>query len=324
MANITALLYGILVFSLTSCAVKPIESSAEYLRVVGNVEDAEIVYEELRFIVLTYKRSLLDSYGDGVFNNPAVAKVYREKTEQYFCETVTYNYAIFELCRQIGLDPYNVLVSEAVQDCVNELSQKLGGFSKYKKYLKDSFLTDNVYRANVRVEIMYNELFYAYLNDLGLIESDSDKIYDIIKDDFARTQHVYVSKNTDGAREKIEAALSELTLGADFWDIVLKYGEDSSLKESGEYITRGYMSDEYEKAAYDLRIDEYSEIIESENGYFIVKRLEQDPMYVMLNLKTLTERYQHYAFLEMIYEYQRSIEFTPNEYFYSLDLLELN
>ena len=272
MKKITVVLVCIiLIFSLTSCAVKPIESSAEDLRVVGDVEDTEIVYEELRFIVLTYKRSLVDSFGDDVFDDAAAAQMYREKTEQYFCETVTYNYTIFELCRQIGLDPYNALVSEAVQDRVEELSQSLGGFSKYKKYLKDAFLTDNVYRANVRVEIMYNELFYAYLNDLGLIESDSDKIYDIIKDDFVRTQHVYVSKSTEGAKEKIGEALSELSQGADFWNVVLEYGEDSSLNESGEYITRGYMSDEYEKAAYDLRVDEYSEIIESDNGYFIVK-----------------------------------------------------
>ena len=325
MKKITVILVCfILVFSLTSCAVKPIESSEDDLRSVGVVEDKEILYEELRFIVLTYKKSILDSYGDDAFNDAATADSYREKTEQYFCETVTYNYAIFELCRQIGLDPYNSRVSEAVQERVEELSQNLGGFSKYKKYLKEAFLTDNVYRANVRVEIMYNELFYAYLNDLELIESDSDKIYDIIKDDFVRTQHVYVSKSTDGAKGKIESALSELSQGAAFWDVVLKYGEDSSLKESGEYITRGYMSDEYEKAAYDLRIDEYSDVIESENGYFIVKRLEQDPLYVMLNLKMLTERYQHYAFLEMIYEYQIVIDFTPNEYFYSLDLLEMN
>ena len=110
---------------------------------------------------------------------------------------------------------------------------------------------------------------------------------------------------------------------ADFWDTVLKYGEDSSLKESGEYITRGYMNDEYEKSAYALRVDEYSEVIESNNGYFIVKRLDQDPMYVMLNLKMLTERYQRYAFIEMIYEQQRLLEFVPNEYFNSLDLSEL-
>lgn len=324
MKKITVILVCIiLVFSITSCAVKPLESSEADLRSVGVVEDEEILYEELRFIVLTYKRSILDSYGDDVFNDAAVTEAYREKTERYFCETVTYNYAIFELCRQIGLDPYNSRVSEAVQERVEELSQSLGGFSKYKKYLKESFLTDNVYRANVRVEIMYNELFYAYLNDLELIESDSDKIYDIIKGDFLRTQHVYVSKSTDGAKEKIEAALSKLSQGTAFWDVVLEYGEDSSLKESGEYITHGYMSDEYEEAAYNLRIDEYSEIIESENGYFIVKRLEQDPLYVMLNLKMLTERYQRYAFLEMIYEYQSVIEFTPNEYFYSLDLLEL-
>jgi parvulin-like peptidyl-prolyl isomerase len=210
-----------------------------------------------------------------------------------------------------------------VQAEVEKLSESLGSFSKYKKYLSENYLTDNVYRENVRAEIMQSELFYAYVNDLGLIESDTDKVYDIIKEDFIRTQHIYVSKSTYGAESKIENALAELASGADFFETLKKYGEDSSQTEAGEYITRGYMSDEYEKAAYGLSIGAHSDVVESNNGYFIVKRLELDPLYVMVNLNTLTERYQRYAFLELIYEEQRLLKFEPCEYFYSLDLIDL-
>ena len=304
--------------SLASCAVKPLESTEEDMRSVGVVGDTEIAYEELRFIVLTYKKSLSDSQSDEAFDDS-----FDENAELYFGENITYNYAVLELCRQIGLDSDNARVNDAVQARVEALVESLGGFSKYKKYLEESFLTDNVYRENVRAEIMQNELFYAYVDDLGLIESDSEKIYDIIKSNFVRTQHIYVSKNTQGAKEKIESALFELSCGADFWATVLKYGEDASLKEAGEYVTRGYMNGEYENVAYKLRVDEYSDVIESNNGYFIVKRLAQDPLYVMVNFEMLSERYQRYAFLEMIYEQQRMLKFVPNEYFYSLDLLNL-
>ena len=43
-----------------------------------------------------------------------------------------------------------------------------------------------------------------------------------------------------------------------------------------------------------------------------------------MNLNTLSERYQRYAFLNMIYEEQALLEFVPNEYFEELDVLNLN
>ena len=69
----------ILSLSLVSCAVKPIESSESELRSVGSVGDTEIAYEELRFIVLTYKKSLSDSYGDDVFDDDNAVEMYEKE-----------------------------------------------------------------------------------------------------------------------------------------------------------------------------------------------------------------------------------------------------
>ena len=323
MKKYISLLLAFSLLFLVSCSVKPLESSEEEKRVVGYIGETEILYEELRFMVLTYKKSLTDSLGDNVFDGEEKANRYREEIREYVYENITFNYAVLSMCRDVGLDSNDDLVSDAVQEEVQKLAKSLGGYKKYQKYLKENFLTDKVFRDNVLVEIMQNELFYVYVYDFGIIESDSDKIYDIIKDEFVRTQHIYVSKSTEGSLDKIRNAYAELCEGADFWATLQKYGEDSALAETGEYITRGYMNEAYENAAYGLSINTYSEIIESDNGYFIVKRLSQDPLYLMVNLDTLSERYQRYAFLNIIYEEQAALEFVPNEYLEGLDLLNL-
>ncbi len=323
MKRILCLVLALITLLLTSCAVKPIKSSSDDLCVVGTVGSHEIAYEELRFVVNTYKKSLTDSLGSNIFDNGESADAYRKEISEYFAENITFNYTILAMCESSFLDTSNARVDEAVQKEVEKLVESLGGIGKYKKYLRENYLTDKVYRDNVKAEILQNELFYVYVDDFGFIESDTDKIYDIIKKDFVRTQHVYVSKNIDGALDKINTAYSEIEDGADFFETVKKYGEDSSLTEVGEYITRGYMRDEYEAAAYSLDIGEHSGIIESGNGYFIVKRLELDALYIMLNLDMLSERYQRYAFLAMIYEEQKKLEFVPNDYMKGLDLLDL-
>ena len=323
MKKILSLLLALAALLLTSCAIKPIESTEEEKRVVGSIGDTVIAYEEFRFMANTYKRSIVDSYGESVFDDPELSKQYADKIREYVYENITFNYAVLTMCRDLGLDPYEEVITNAVQAEVEKRVSSLGSFKEYKKYLKENYLTDNVYRENIRVEIMQNELYYVCVDDLGFIESDPDKVYDIIKSDFVRTQHIYVSKNTSGALDKINSAYTELEAGADFWSMVNKYGEDAELTEAGEYITRGYMSNEYEVAAYALSVGGYSEIIESDNGYFIVKRLEQDPLYLMVNLSMLTERYQRYAFLNMIYDEQRRLEFVPNDYLKGLDILNL-
>ena len=323
MKKIFCFLLVLVLLCLYSCGTKPIDSTDDESRSVGTLGTHQIAYEELRFIVNTYIESLKDANGDSIFDDESRAETYRKDIEEYFAENIAYNYAILNMCESSFLDIQNPRIDEAVQREVEKLVESLGGMGKYKKYLRDNYLTDKVYRDNVRAEILQNELFYVYVDDFGFIESDTDKIYDIIKQDFVRTQHVYVSKSTDGAVDKINSAYAEIESGTDFFDIVKKYGEDSSLTEMGEYITRGYMSDEYENAAYSLDIGQNSGIIESGNGYFIVKRLDIDTLYVMLNLDMLSERYQRYAFLSMIYEEESKLVFVPNDYMKGLDLLDL-
>jgi hypothetical protein len=83
------------------------------------------------------------------------------------------------------------------------------------------------------------------------------------------------------------------------------------------------MSESYEDAAFSLKPAKISEIIEDEGGFYIIKRLEQDTLYVMLNFETLAERYKYYTFIEMINDTQKTIDFVPNEYFGSIDLFEI-
>lgn len=309
---------------LVSCSSpRPIESSEDELRVVGQVGEYDVLYEELRFLVLNYKKTITEAYGEDFFDDPQNV----EAVEKYIFENITYNYAVFKMCLDVGIEHNEPIILDAVQKKVEETVSKVGGRRKYKKYLQENYLTDQIFRLNIAVDVLQNELMYVYTNDLMIIEKDDDAIYDIIRDEFIRTQHIYISKSNGNSdtenRARIEAAYSELLNGADFMAVAGEYGEDSELKEEGFYILKGYMSEKYEESAFSLKRDEFSGIIEDEGGFYIIKRLEQEPLYVMLNFEMLAERYKYYTFIELINDTQRSLEFVPNEYFYSIDLLDI-
>lgn len=305
-------------FLLSCQSVEPIESSDEEKRVVGVIGGYEVRFEELRFAAHSYISSLVEKYGEGVLSEPDIEKRVRERVYA----GMTYNYAILKMCEEARIDVNNELILEAVQSDIEQISDELGGFSDYREYLSENMLTDSLMRFNAKVDIIKNELFYVYTQDVGLIETDDEKIYDIISDEFIVTQHIFIPKG-DGAYGKAEMALSELKSGADFLAVAKKYNKDDTQTSDGEYIVAGYMSDAYEYDAFMLDVGEYSDIVEDESGYLIIKRIEQNPMYVMINFSTLKDRYQQYKFLELIEEVQKELKFTPNEYGSGLDILNL-
>ena len=313
---------------LCSCsAVKPIESSEEELRVVGYVDGFEVLYEELRFAVLTYRQMLMDAYGDDIFDDPELSVKYENMLKESVYENITANYAILVLCREVDIESADETLAEAVQKKLEEKVDELGGMRQYKKFLKENNMTDSFFRFNLLVDIMQNELFYVYTYDLELIESEDEAIYDAIQSEFIRTQHIYVSKNNQRSYEEnrslINDAYESLVSGMDFMTVANQYGEDNTLDANGFYIPNGYMSDTYDSAAFDLSISEFTEVIEDDMGFYIIKRLELDPVYLLMNFDTLKDRYQSYAFLNIVNSTQKELEFKPSEYLESIGILEI-
>ncbi len=318
----------VLCFLFCSCSrLEPIESSEEDLRVVGTVDEFEVLYEELRFAVLTYKQILIDTYGDNIFEDPELAPKYEEMLRDSVYENITSNYAILLLCKEVGIEASDEVLAEAVQKKLEEHVEELGGVRKYKKFLKENNMTDSFFRFNLLVDIMQNELFYVYTYDLELIEPDDEAIYDVIQSEFIRTQHIYVAKNNGKSygenKELITDAYESLQAGDDFLSVARQYTSDESVDENGFYIPKGYMSERYDAAAFDLSVGEFTEIIEDDAGFYIIKRLELDPVYLLMNFNDLKDRYQSYAFLSIVNDTQKELEFKPTEYFESLDILEI-
>ncbi|MBE6597070.1 MAG: hypothetical protein E7641_05305 [Ruminococcaceae bacterium] len=326
--SIALLLCLTALLSFAACkSYEAIEPEEQDVKVVGKVGDFEVLYEEIRFMVLSRRGPIISKYDDlGMSEEELDAKV-EEKLWEYLSESILTNYAVLHMCRELGIEATEEKLLAAVQLTVEETIDSCGSTSKYKKYLSENHLTDHFLRFNTCVDKMQNELFYAYRDDLGLIENEDDKIYDIISSEFLRTQHIYISKENGKTeaenKEILDTVMEEIASGKDFFEIAKVYNEDTSLTSDGVYLTKGYMSEKYEEAAYLLGIDECSGVVEDEEGYYIIKRLKQDPLYVMIHFDELSDRYQHYAFIGMIDEYAETLEFVPNDYLKSLKLVDI-
>lgn len=316
--------------SMTACAkVRPIKSSAEEMTPVGTVAGHEVLYEELRYLTLKYREAMAATYGETIWDTAESREQYRAELEKAVFDNITSNYAVLALCDEVQIKHTEKVIEEAVQQQVQATVDELGGKKIYREQMAAEYLTDHLYRFILAVSICESELLYVYTDDLGLIERDESKIYDMIMGgDFARTLHIYIENNEgDSVEENRALAASiraEIDQGTSFHTLIGRHSEDFYMTTThGYYFTRGEMIREYEDAAFALQIGEISDVLETSSGFYIIQRLEPQADYVMSHLSELIDQYQYAMLYSMIDAKQAELSIALNEFGQSLDLTTL-
>ncbi len=320
-----------IVLALSGCGYRAFSADEEDVRTVGSVAGYDVPYDELFCLTMTYREALKKTYGSDAFDTPEGRALHREELEELVYGAVVEKYAILVLSEEIGYGADDV--DAMVDEDMKELVSSLGGMHEYKKMLHEHYMTDRYARFATAVRILENNLLYSYINNLGLIESDVEKVYDAVMKDSvcARTHHIAVFKEngrTDAEnREKIAEVQAKLDAGKDFDVLMEQYGEDKDQTENGYYFMRGEMQEAYENAAFSLSVGDVSDVVETESGYFLIRREEKETEYVMMNCfgegSPLYDAYQYYTFLGLVEDTRETLTFQPNSYCSSLDLTEL-
>ncbi|MBR6709659.1 MAG: peptidylprolyl isomerase [Clostridia bacterium] len=283
-------------FLLVGCGeIKPVEPSEEDLVVVMQADDVPICYDEMRYYTRNLKDQMAVYYGDIWANADAAAPYVQELTDSVM-SMARYNAAVLSLCAEFGISIDEEKIQEGVQAEVEALVEELGSFSKYKEALASYYMTDRLFRYITGVTLCENELFYAML-DLDIInESDEAVQAYFATDDFIRTLHIFISndegESVDANRKRAEEALQKLNEGAKFTTTIGNYSEDFYMTTTdGYYFSRGEMKQVYEDAAFALEENTYSDVIETEEGFYIIQRLPKDNAYIEKNFDDLKIQY---------------------------------
>ena len=304
--------------------------------VVGTVGGYDVYYEELRWMTMQYKDLYESTYGEGIWDNKDTAEKYRAELENSVYSSIIANYAVLTLCDDPMLtlngekliDINSATVQGLVDDYVNATIEEAGGEREYKKELKENYLTENLYRFITGVDICENLVFKQYC-ELRLIDDSNDAAYEYITKNFIRTKHIYIQNDAKDSvadnRALAESIRVKLVNGEDIDKLVSDYSEDGYMStENGYYFTHGQYSKAYEDASFALDVGQISEVVETFSGFYVIKRLELDTGYIMLNLLTgLKDQYLLAVFDKYLEECKATLSFTPNEYGTSLDLTKM-
>jgi len=81
-------------------------------------------------------------------------------------------------------------------------------------------------------------------------------------------------------KDRAKDVRKQLTKGGDFAALAAQYSDDATKTQGGRLPTfaRGQMPSAFEKAAFELKENELSPVVESEVGYHIIQVLKHEPL----------------------------------------------
>lgn len=188
-------------------------------------------------------------------------------------------------------------INEAISDAVFRQKAVESGYDMNNANTEASELVSNAIEKKGKENFLYSA------NSIGISNADSyRKIYaDItVFEDVAReilskpekyvsdinilsdytgnrgatVQHVLIMNNTDkgDSLEIINKVLDKAKSGDDFVQLMNQYNEDNGEEEVGYTFAEGEMLSSFEIAAFNLKINEISDVVQSDYGYHVIKR----------------------------------------------------
>ncbi|MBR7112159.1 MAG: peptidylprolyl isomerase [Clostridia bacterium] len=303
---VSALLAALLCLTLlVSCgAARPVHASPRASRTVAKVGDVEILYDELYFITMRAIKELQLTYGENALESADV----RAELEHFVWESLrSRETALISLGYEYGLDVEKGDIADSVQAEIEHMIETSfeGDRKAYIEELNAAYMTDRYARQYFGVENYLATKIVIEMAKRGEVETDDAKILEMIKGEkFVRTMHVFISKSngvyTDAEnRAHAEAIRAEIAAKTDndarfdamFDAVGGKYNNDfgDSLGR-GYYFTYGEMDAAYETAAFALAEYGVSDVIETDDGYYVLMRLPKDEAYITENFESLRDK----------------------------------
>ncbi len=182
--------------------------------------------------------------------------------------------------------------SEAVSDQLKNIQQRYPNKEEFKKLLNDRGLTESDLQAQIEHGMAIQKLIDEEVADkIKISDEETKSYYDANPQLFQQPEQVKAShilikvdaNATDAqkaeARKKIKEVQQKVQKGEDFATLAKTYSEGPSGPRGGDlgYFRRGQMVKPFEAAAFSLKLNETSDIVETRFGYHLIKIVGKKP-----------------------------------------------
>ena len=195
---------------------------------------------------------------------------------------------LFQESKQKGIQ----VNAEDVTKQLQSIKQQVPSEAEFKKLLGENQITESDLRLQIERDMAIQQLINNEVSQKVMISDEESKTYydthpqSFVQPEQVRASHILIKVDADAteaqkteARKKITAIQQKLKKGEDFASLAENYSEDTTSKKGGDlgYFGRGQMVEPFEEAAFSLKPNEISDIVETQYGYHLIKVVDKKP-----------------------------------------------
>ncbi|MBD2872451.1 foldase protein PrsA [Paenibacillus arenilitoris] len=167
----------------------------------------------------------------------------------------------------------NVTVTDADVDAEIELIKKnFGDDETFNSTLAQYGMTLESLRNDTKINLTIRKILEPKTE---VTDEEIQQFYDENKETLGTPEQIQASHILVATKEEAEAILAELKQGGDFAAIAKEKSTDPGSKDNGGdlgFFGKGKMVPEFEEAAFALKVNELSGVVQSEHGFHIIKK----------------------------------------------------
>ncbi len=333
---LSLLLIAATLLTLCGCSAGRVRASANASRVVARVGNVEILYEELYYLAENYIADRVLAKGEDVMDDPAE----REALAAFIKDRLLSREV---LLRDIAAD-YDIpltkgKIGEQVSEYLDDVMEQVfdGDRGAYIESLKKDHLTDRHLRTLLAISDYLPTEIVLEMIDRGEIDTSDEHARELIDSDACiRTVQVVIGKDNGFSDEvnranaaQVRATVAEKTGNGTRYTAMCEAiggpfnNDHGDMMGDGYYFVRGEMDAAYEEAAFALTEYGVSEVLELDDGYYIIMRLPKESSYIDAHFQTLKETSYFIGLNAMVEERMSTLTLQMTDFGNSLDLCDL-
>ena len=289
-------------------------------RAVGTCAGYDVLYEELRYMTLSVRDEMAETYGAKIRSNADAAEAHRAELESEVLSRLAREYTV--LAAAAIYLPHRSIDDEtteaAVDAAVNEAIEALGGKKEYKKYLSEVYMTEHLMRFELAKAELENALKGALFTGTELENNTTFSAW-LTDGNFVRVRQITLPAGADVSA--IRSALENGTSPEDAPE-----GITGASVTAAFYLVRGLAEDPtLEEDAFALEtVGAVGQARETEDGYRILVRMDDQTESFLANQASFYRiRLRNVRTDALLADIETTLRMELNDYGRSLDLLKI-
>lgn len=178
------------------------------------------------------------------------------------------------LMKMIGLEAAKLKATVSAAEIEEEIAfykKSYPSDEAFEMALTQNGTTMESLKKNVEVTIKLRKIFE---NQIKPTDDKLKAFYEENKENYGKPEQIRASHILLKTKAEVDAVLAQLKNGADFATLAKEKSTDTGSKDNGgdlDFFGRGEMNEPFETAAFALKKDELSGVVESPNGFHIIK-----------------------------------------------------